>query len=93
MLKYLFEGGAINAEMLLENSSAPFSKKLLAQIRAAKQQMQQGQMAGAAQEMENMDLSQMQTDPNSLAMVQQMYNDNIATVPIQQPKVATPVAQ
>lgn len=93
MLKYLFEGGAINAEMLLENSSAPFSKKLLAQIRAAKQQMQQGQMAGAAQEMENMDLSQMQTDPNSLAMVQQMYNDNIATVPIQQPKVTTPVAQ
>ena len=50
-------------------------------------------MAGAAQEMENMDLSQMQTDPNSLAMVQQMYNDNIATVPIQQPKVTTPVAQ
>lgn len=93
MLKYLFEGGAINAEMLLENSSAPFSKKLLAQIRAAKQQMQQGQMAGAAQEVENMDLSQMQTDPNSLEMVQQMYNDNIATVPIQQPKVASPAAQ
>lgn len=87
MLKYLFEAGAINAEMLLENSSAPFGKKLLAQIRAAKQQMQQGQMGVAQQGMENIDISQMQTDPNSLEMVQQLYNNNIATEPIRQPNV------
>ena len=48
-------------------------------------------MAGAAQEVENMDLTQMQTDPNSLDMVQKMYNENIATVPIQQPNVASPM--
>lgn len=87
MLKYLFEAGAINAEMLLENSSAPFGKKLLAQIRAAKQQMQQGQMGVAQQGMENIDISQMQTDPNSLEMVQQLYNNNIATEQIRQPNV------
>lgn len=87
MLKYLFEAGAINAEMLLENSSAPFGKKLLAQIRAAKQQMQQGQMGIAQQGMENIDISQMQTDPNSLEMVQQLYNNNIATEHIRQPNV------
>ena len=87
MLKYLFDAGAINVELLLENSSAPFAKKLLAQVRAAQQQMQQGQMAGAQQQMEGVDMSQIQADPNSLKMVQELYNNNIATVPIQQPNV------
>lgn len=91
MLKYLFDAGAINVELLLENSSAPFAKKLLAQVRAAQQQMQQGQMAGAQQQMEGVDMSQIQADPNSLKMVQELYNNNIATVPIQQPNVE-PVA-
>lgn len=87
LLKYLFDAGAINVELLLENTSAPFAKKLLAQVRMAQQQMDNGQSAQAAQGMENIDLSQMQTDPNSLKMVQQLYNENIATVPIQQPNV------
>jgi hypothetical protein len=87
MLKYLFDAGAINVELLLENSSAPFAKKLLAQVRTAQQQMQQGQMAGAQQQMEGVDMSQIQADPNSLKMVQELYNNNIATVPIQQPNV------
>lgn len=91
MLKYLFDAGAINVELLLENSSAPFAKKLLAQVRTAQQQMQQGQMAGAQQQMEGVDMSQIQADPNSLKMVQELYNNNIATVPIQQPNVE-PVA-
>ena len=69
MLKYLFDAGAINVELLLENSSAPFAK-LLAQVRAAQQQMQQGQMAGAQQQMEGVDMGQIQADPNSLKMVQ-----------------------
>jgi hypothetical protein len=49
--------------------------------------MQQGQMAGAQQQMEGVDMSQIQADPNSLKMVQELYNNNIATVPIQQPNV------
>lgn len=92
MLKYLFDAGAINVELLLENSSAPFAKKLLAQVRAAQQQMQQGQMGGAEQQMAGVDMGQIQADPNSLKMVQELYNNNIATVPIQQPNVETPTA-
>jgi hypothetical protein len=52
--------------------------------------MQNGQMAQAAQGMQDMDLSQLGTDPASLEAVQRLYNENIATVPIQQPKVQTP---
>lgn len=88
LLKYLFEAGAINAEMLLENSSAPQAKKLLAQVRMAKQQAQQGQMAGAAQQMEDINLSQIQNDPNALAMVQNLYNEQIAAQPIPLPAEA-----
>ncbi len=87
LLKYLFEAGAINAEMLLENSSAPFAKKLLAQVRSARQQAEQGNMGAAAQGLGDIDLTQMQTDPNSLEMVRQLYNENIATVPIQEPRI------
>lgn len=89
MLKYLFDAGAINVEMLLENSSAPFAKKLLAQVRSARQQAEQGNMGGAAQGLGDIDLTQMQSDPNSLEMVRQLYNNNIATVPIQEPKIPT----
>ena len=35
MLWKLFEAKAINVEMLLENTSAPFAQKLLAQVRSA----------------------------------------------------------
>lgn len=90
LLKYLFDAGAINVELLLENTSAPQAKKLLAQVRAAKEQMENGQMQQAAQGMQNMDLSQLGTDPASLAAVQRLYNENIATVPIQQPNVELP---
>lgn len=90
LLKYLFEAGAINVEMLLENTSAPFAKKLLAQVRAATQQVQDGQMGQATQGLENIDLSQLGNDPNSLEMVQKLYNENIATVPVQQPNVESP---
>lgn len=90
LLKYLFEAGAINVEMLLENTSAPFAKKLLAQVRTATQQAQAGQMGQAAQGMEDIDLSQIENDPNSLEMVRKLYNENIATVPIQQPNVEVP---
>ena len=90
LLKYLFDAGAINVELLLENTSAPQAKKLLAQVRSAKEQMQNGQMAQAAQGMQDMELSQLGTDPASLEAVQRLYNENIATVPILQPKVQTP---
>lgn len=92
LLKYLFEAGAINAEMLLENSSAPQAKKLLAQVRMAKTQMQQGQMGEVAQQMENINISQMQTDPNALAMVQDLYNDKLQAQPIPLPKEARATA-
>lgn len=74
LLKYLFEAQAINVEMLLENSSAPFAQKLLAQVRSAQQQAQQGNMAGATQQMGEMDISSIQADPQSLAAVQQLYD-------------------
>lgn len=90
LLKYLFESKAISVELLLENSSAPFAKKLLAQIRSAQEQMQYGNMQGAVQGMGDIDLSQMATDPQSLAMVQKLYNDQLKGVDIRQPNVATP---
>ena len=89
LLKYLFEAKAINVELLLENSSAPFAKKLLAQVRAAQQSMQNGQMAEAAQGLKGIDLSQMANDPNSLAMVQQLYNSQ-QNVDIRQPQTQMP---
>ena len=90
LLKYLFEAKAITVELLLENSSAPFAKRLLSQIRNAQQQMQDGMMQGAVEGMQNIDLSQMQSDPQSLAMVQQLYNDKMQNVEIRQPKVVRP---
>lgn len=93
LLKYLFEAKAINVELLLENSSAPFAKRLLAQVRAAQQQAQQGQMQGAATGLEGMDLSQLQSDPQSLKMVQELYNDKMQNVNIQQPNPPKPQLQ
>lgn len=89
LLKYLFEAKAINVELLLENSSAPFAKKLLAQVRAAQQSMQNGQMAEAAQGLQGIDLTQMANDPQSLAMVQQLYN-SAQNVDIRQPQTQMP---
>lgn len=93
LLKYLFEAKAINVELLLENSSAPFAKRLLAQVRAAQQQAQQGQMQGAATGLEGMDLSQLQSDPQSLKMVQELYNNKMQNVNIQQPNPPKPQLQ
>jgi hypothetical protein len=53
--------------------------------------MQNGQMQQAAQGMEGIDLSQMANDPQSLAMIQQLYNGN-QPVNIQQPQVQMPSA-
>jgi hypothetical protein len=50
-LRYLFESQAINVEMMLENSSMPFAQKLLAQLRSAREQMEQGQGGAAAQQL------------------------------------------
>lgn len=75
LLKYLFEAGAINVEMLLENSSAPFAQKLLAQVRSAQQQAQQGNIQGAAQQFGNMDMSEIQANPMSLQALQALYNN------------------
>lgn len=50
-LRYLFDSQAINVEMMLENSSMPFAQKLLAQLRAAREQMNQGQGVAAAQQL------------------------------------------
>lgn len=75
LLKYLFEAGAINVEMLLENSSAPFAQKLLAQVRSAQQQAQQGDIQGAAQQLGNMDMSEIQANPMSLQALQTLYNN------------------
>lgn len=75
LLKYLFEAGAINVEMLLENSSAPFAQKLLAQVRSAQQQAQAGDIQGAAQQLGNMDMSGIQANPMSLQALQTLYNN------------------
>lgn len=93
MLWKLFEAKAINVEMLLENTSAPFAQKLLAQVRSAQQQMQEGQQALAQQTMGNMDLAalqkQMGAQPTtqSLNSVQQAY-DGMTDAEIRQPMVA-----
>lgn len=73
LLKYLFDAGAINVEMLLENSSAPFAQKLLAQVRSAQQQAQTGNMQGAAQQMSEADISGIQANPQSLQALQTLY--------------------
>ena len=93
MLWKLFEAKAINVELLLENTSAPFAQKLLAQVRSAQQQMQNGQQAQAQQMMQGMDMAtlqqQMGAQPTaqSLSGVQQLYDD-MNGIPIQQPAVA-----
>jgi hypothetical protein len=93
MLWKLFEAKAINVELLLENSSAPFAQKLLAQVRSAQQQMQEGQQAMAQQTMGGMDLQalqeQMGAQPTaqSLEAMQQLYSD-MNGIPIRQPEVA-----
>lgn len=73
MLKYLFEAGAINVEMLLENSSAPYAKKLLAQVQNAKQQAQAGNMDAMAQQMQGVDTQEIQqnVNPQAMQMLQQ----------------------
>jgi hypothetical protein len=93
MLWKLFEAKAINVEMLLENSSAPFAQKLLAEVRAAQQQMEQGQQAMAQQTMGGIDLGALQQEmgaqptAQSLSGVQQAY-DAMTDADIQQPMVA-----
>lgn len=93
LLWKLFEAKAINVELLLENSSAPFAQKLLAQVRSAQQQMQNGEQALAQQTMGGLDLQalqeQMGAQPStqSLASMQQLYND-MNGIPIRQPEVA-----
>mgnify|MGYP006780296903 CR=1 FL=1 len=93
MLWRLFEAKAINVELLLENSSAPFAQKLLAQVRSAQQQMQNGAQAMAQQMMQGMDMAalqeQMGAQPStqSLQAVQQAYND-MNDIPIRQPMAA-----
>jgi hypothetical protein len=93
MLWKLFEAKAINVELLLENSSAPFAQKLLAQVRSAQQQMQEGQQAMAQQTMGDMDLQalqeQMGAQPSaqSLQAMQQLYSD-MNGIPIRQPEVS-----
>lgn len=93
MLWKLFETKAINVEMLLENTSAPFAQKLLAQVRSAQQQMQEGQQAMAQQSLQGIDLAalqeQMGAQPTtqSLKGMQELYDD-MNNIPIQQPQVA-----
>lgn len=93
MLWRLFEAKAINVELLLENSSAPFAQKLLAQVRSAQQQMQNGEQAMAQQMTQGMDMNalqeQMGAQPStqSLQAVQQAYND-MNEIPIRQPMTA-----
>ena len=94
MLWKLFEAKAINVELLLENSSAPFAQKLLAQVRSAQQQMQAGQAQMAQQTMGGMDIAalqeQMGAQPSvqSLQAMQQLYSDMNGDIPIRQPQVA-----
>lgn len=93
MLWKLFEAKAINVELLLENSSAPFAQKLLAQVRSAQQHMEEKQQAMAQQTMRGMDLQplqeQMGAQPSaqSLQAMQQLYSD-MNGIPIRQPEVA-----
>ena len=91
MLWKLFEAKAINVEMLLENTSAPFAQKLLAQVRSAQQQMQQGQQGMAQAQMQGVDLAtlqqQMGAQPStqSLQGMQQLYDAmNGIDIPTQQ---------
>ena len=93
MLWKLFEAKAINVEMLLENTSAPFAQKLLAQVRSAQQQMKEGEAAMAQQTMAGIDLAalqeQMGAQPTaqSLRGVQEAYNSQ-TNADIRQPMVA-----
>jgi hypothetical protein len=93
MLWKLFEAKAINIELLLENTSAPFAQKLLAQVRSAQQQAQQGQMGQAQAALGGMDLQalqeQMGAQPTaaSLGAVQDAYN-SMTQADIRQPQVA-----
>ncbi len=93
LLRFLFESKAINVEMLLENSSAPFAQKLLAQIRSAQQQAQQGDIQGAAAAVGNIDNQELQQQlgasatPQSLAAVQEAYN-NMTNADIRQSNIS-----
>ena len=78
MLWKLFEAKAINVELLLENTSAPFAQKLLAQVRSAQEQMQQGQQQMAQQTMGGIDMAALQEQMGgaqaSPQAMQQLYN-------------------
>lgn len=73
-LKSLFEAQAISLEMLLENTTMPFAKKLLMQIQSAKQQAQlSGDWTQAAQGVQ-MDNVGQQPSAQSMAATQQLFN-------------------
>lgn len=74
-LKYLYESQAINVEMLLENSSYPYAQKLLAQLRSANTQAQNGDMSGAQQTLSDMG-NLPPTTPQAQAALQSVYNSN-----------------
>ncbi len=75
----LFQAQAIDAEMLLENSSLPYADKLLESIRKRKQQMEEEMQSGGGQidpamveEMKKVGMeAQSKADPRAMAMINQ----------------------
>ena len=71
LLLQLLQQKLITLEMYLEESSAPFSDSLLQKVRAAQQQVAEGQMPSQEQ-MAAMQQGVPQSSPDAMAQLQQM---------------------
>lgn len=75
MLFQLLQLKLITLEMYLEESTAPFSDSLLQKVRAAKQQVENGQMPTQDQILEMQQMMPQQSSNDAMAQIQQMlYN-------------------
>ena len=71
MLFQLLQQRLITLEMYLEESTAPFSDSLLQKVRAAQQQVANGQMPSQEQ-LAEMQQGMPQSSPDAMAQLQQM---------------------
>ena len=77
MLFQLLQQRLITLEMYLEESSAPFSDSLLQKVRAAQQQLENGQMPSQEQ-LAEMSQGVPQSSPDAMSQLQQMLYNQIA---------------
>ena len=71
MLFQLLQQNLITLEMYLEESSAPFSDSLLQKVRAAQQQVANGQMP-SQQQLAELSNGVPQSSPDAMSQIQQM---------------------